>query len=57
MKVAREIRVEIETQTGELIAADLQIRRGKSAEVREFDNGNVFADYDQQGRLLGIEIL
>ena len=57
MKLDLGLGLEIDHRTGELIAAYLQIRRGKSAEVREFENGNVFADYDHAGHLLGIEIL
>jgi uncharacterized protein YuzE len=43
--------------TGKILAAYLRVRRGKSAEVREYAEGAAFADYDSKGRLLGIEFL
>jgi uncharacterized protein YuzE len=43
--------------TGELLAVYFQIRKGKVHETREFADGNVFADYDKKGSLLGIELL
>ncbi len=51
------VNVEAETGTGRLLSAYIQIRQGKSARMREFANGNVFADYDKEGNLLGIEML
>ena len=35
----------------------IEVREGKSASVREYENGKMFADYDDYGELLGIEIL
>jgi len=43
--------------SGEISAVYFLIRAGKSATVREFAGGNVFADYDSRGRLLGIELI
>ena len=43
--------------TGDLLAVYFHIRKGKVHETHEFANGNVFADYDKQGLLLGIELL
>ena len=43
--------------TGVLLAAYFQIRKGKAAKVREFENGNAFANYAANGQLLGVEIL
>jgi len=60
MKASRfSFRVTIETEfaTGAVLAAYFQLREGKSARVREFVDGTVFADYDKQGKLIGIEML
>lgn len=52
-----QISVETDNQTGEVLAVYFSIRKGRSAEVREFCNGKAFADYDSKGTLLGIELL
>jgi hypothetical protein len=54
-----EFRVLISTdkKTGRQMAVYFQVRRGKAAKVREFENGNAFANYDEQGELLGNEML
>ncbi len=51
------ISVETNNRTGEVMAVYFQIRAGTSHEVKEHEEGNVFADYDRRGRLLGIEML
>lgn len=51
------LRIHRDQATNLIVAAYLRIRPGKSAETREFDGGNVFADYDDNGALLGIEML
>ncbi len=51
------VNIEAENGTGRLLSVYVQVRDGKSASVREYANGNVFADYDKQGNLLGIELL
>jgi len=57
----RELRmkltVEANKESGKTSAVYFLIRAGKSARVREFAGGNVFADYDRNGRLLGIELI
>src|SRR5262249_39385446 len=50
------VNIEVNAQ-GSVSAAYFSIRPGKSAHVREFADGNAFADYDHDGRLLGIELL
>jgi uncharacterized protein YuzE len=55
--ISMELRIETDKATGRLLAVYFSIRTGKAAETREFANGNAFADYDSQGRLLGIELL
>lgn len=51
------VTVDTESATGEIRAVYLQIRSGKSARVKEFQGGDVLADYDKDGNLLGIEVL
>ncbi|MFM9962056.1 MAG: DUF2283 domain-containing protein [Planctomycetaceae bacterium] len=48
---------EVNHQTGEVLAAYFRIRKGHSVETREFAQGAVFADYNRDGNLLGIEML
>ena len=52
-------RVSVETQneTGQVIAVYFQVRKGKTKKTKEYADGNVFADYDKHGQLLGIEML
>jgi len=52
-------RVSVEThdQTGEVIAVYFQVRKGKLQKTKEYADGNIFADYDKHGKLLGIEVL
>ena len=45
--------ISIEEETGDFLALYFQIRDGKSARQAEFANGNLIADYDSRGRLLG----
>jgi uncharacterized protein YuzE len=52
-----KLTVEFDRDTGGVTAAYLLIRDGKSAKTREFADGNVLADYDSSGCLLGIELL
>jgi len=40
-----------------VIAVYFKVRDGVSSKVREYEEGNVFADYDRNGRLLGFEML
>lgn len=51
------VSVEAETGTGRLLSAYLRVREGRSVAVREYADGNVFADFDKDGNLLGIEVL
>ena len=43
--------------TGEPVAAYLRVREGEVAETKEFIEGVAFADYADDGFLLGIELL
>lgn len=49
--------VEVDNATGEILAVYFQIRRGKSAESREFGKGRAIADYNADGELIGVEFL
>ncbi len=56
-KFSFQVNVETHGQTGEVIAAYLQVRKGKIKVTKEYSDGDVFADYDERGQLLGIELL
>ena len=52
------LRVQVQPNVdGTLSAVYFYIRSGKSVRTIEHADGNVFADYDRRGRLLGIELL
>lgn len=55
----REFHVAITTdkKTGELLAIYFQVRKGHAAKVREYENGNAFANFNEDGELLGIEMI
>jgi hypothetical protein len=44
-------------QTGRTVAVYLRVRAGAVKETKEIKEGLVYADYDAQGLLLGIELL
>jgi uncharacterized protein YuzE len=52
-----EVRLSVNEATGGIRAAYLRVRKGEVAETREVAEGRVFADYDANGTLLGIELL
>jgi uncharacterized protein YuzE len=52
-----QLGVQIEEETGKVVAAYFRIRPGKAAETREYAKGRALADYDRKGNLLGIELL
>jgi len=52
-----KLEVSVDEATGTVRAAYLRIRSGQVHETREVSEGRAFADYDEQGSLLGIEIL
>ncbi len=49
--------VEVNERTGDIMAVCFQLRDGKPVTVREYADGNVFADYGRNGKLLGFEML
>ncbi len=52
-----ELQISVDEKTGGIRAAYLRVRQGEVAETREVVEGTTFADYDANGRLLGIELL
>jgi uncharacterized protein YuzE len=51
------VNVETDDVTGDVLAVYFQIRKGKVHRTEEFSGGNVFADYDRLGKLLGVEVV
>jgi hypothetical protein len=51
------VSVEVDNETGEVLAVYFKLRNGKSANIQEFGDGAAIADYDRHGRLIGIELL
>jgi hypothetical protein len=51
------VRVEVDHESGKTLAVYLQIRQGKAHRVKELAEGNAFANFDREGRLLGVELL
>jgi len=49
--------VSFSDKTGEPVAAYLRVREGKVSSTKEVSEGVAFADYSEDGRLLGIELL
>lgn len=49
--------VEIDTDTGDILAAYFQVRTGKVHTVKEHAGGAVLANYNRKGELLGIEVI
>ena len=57
MNLHFNVTIETQDSTGEVLAVYFQIRKGKSAQLREFSDGAACADYNKRGELLGIELL
>lgn len=49
--------VTFDEKTGDVLAAYFLVREGKSARTRTLNSGLMMADYDSDGRLLGVEML
>lgn len=52
-----QVAVDTDDATGEVLAVYFHIRKGRVHKTVEFADGNVFADYNRKGQLLGIEVL
>ncbi|MCH7987788.1 MAG: DUF2283 domain-containing protein [Planctomycetes bacterium] len=51
------VTVTTDDTSGQVLSAYFQIRKGKVHETREFADGAAFADYNNRGELIGIELL
>jgi uncharacterized protein YuzE len=56
-KVTLGLELSINELTGKPRAAYLQVRTGDAVETRELAPDKAYADYDSDGRLLGVEFL
>jgi uncharacterized protein YuzE len=56
-KITLGLELSVDEQTGKPRAAYLQVRTGDATETKEIAPGKAYADYDAEGRLLGIEFL
>lgn len=52
-----EVSISCDRKTGEIYAVYFGVRKGEAVTTREFAEGAALADYDKQGRLLGVELL
>ncbi len=57
VKQAFMLEVWVDDETGHTKAVYFHIRDGDSAETKEIEKGRAFADYDANGRLLGVDLL
>jgi Protein of unknown function (DUF2283) len=51
------LELSLDEKTGGIRAAYLRVHHGEVAETREVSEGRAFADYTDDGTLLGIELL
>jgi uncharacterized protein YuzE len=51
------LQLSVDEKTGIVRAAYMRVRQGEVADTREVSEGCAFADYDDSGMLLGIELL
>ena len=57
-RISPDVTLSVNESTGKVEAAYIRLRPGVAHETREADeSGNAFADYDEGGVLLGIELL
>lgn len=56
-KIRFKVEVSINETTGSLRAAYLRVRDGSASDTREIVSGKAFADYSEDGELLGVEFL
>ena len=57
MKTRFDVRISVDERTGDVVSVYLEIRKGRSAQTKEYCDGSALADYDKSGELLGIELL
>lgn len=51
------VEVTADEATGKLVAVYIRVADGEAAETREVEAGRAFADYDEGGHLIGLELL
>lgn len=56
-KVRFKANISIDEKTGKLIAVYLRVREGAAEETVELEEDAAYADYDAEGKLLGVELL
>lgn len=56
-KITLGFELSVDEGTGQLQAAYLRVRTGGVAETKEIAPGQAYADYDEDGQLLGVEFL
>ncbi len=49
--------VSVDRHTGQVMAAYFRLREGKVDDTREVVEGKAFADYDDSGLLIGLELI
>lgn len=57
MKFSFQVMVTNDNRTGKILSVYFRIRSGKAAQVKEFQDGAAFANYNHKGELIGIELL
>jgi uncharacterized protein YuzE len=56
-KFQPQLNLSVDETTGQIRAAYVRVREGTVFETREMAEGRAFADYSEDGFLLGIELL
>jgi hypothetical protein len=52
-----QVQVDVEEETGRIVAVFFRVRSGRPAHAKEFADGAAFAHYNNRGELLGVELL
>lgn len=56
-KFQPQLNLSVDETTGQIRAAYIRVREGTVYETREVAEGRLFADYNEDGLLLGMELL
>ncbi len=56
-KFLLQLSLSVDETTGQIRAAYVRVREGTVSETREVAEGRAFADYSEEGLLLGLELL
>ncbi len=57
MQNSYSLSVSVNHSNGEILSVYFQIRAGKSVKTKELAQGRMMADYNRQGKLLGVEMI